>query len=75
MKKKDLEKYEKLLLTKRAEILGELGLLKKTFWIRLLKIPPGIFPAILTIWPTRARTPKSGESFSLASKSDAFCII
>lgn len=29
MKKKDLEKYEKLLLTKRAEILGELGLLKK----------------------------------------------
>ena len=29
MKKKDLEKYEQLLLTKRAEILGELGLLKK----------------------------------------------
>ena len=29
MKKKDLEKYEALLLTKRAEILGELGLLKK----------------------------------------------
>jgi len=29
MKKKDLEKYEQLLLAKRAEILGELGLLKK----------------------------------------------
>ncbi|HKZ22368.1 MAG TPA: TraR/DksA family transcriptional regulator [candidate division Zixibacteria bacterium] len=29
MKKKDLEKYETLLLAKRAEILGELGLLKK----------------------------------------------
>ncbi len=29
MKRKDLEKYEKLLLAKRAEILGELGLLKK----------------------------------------------
>lgn len=29
MKKKDLEKYEALLLAKRAEILGELGLLKK----------------------------------------------
>ena len=29
MKKKDLEKYETLLLAKRAEILEELGLLKK----------------------------------------------
>ncbi len=29
MKKKDLEKYEQLLLAKRGEILGELGLLKK----------------------------------------------
>lgn len=29
MKKKELEKYEKLLLTKRAELLKEMGLLKK----------------------------------------------
>ncbi|MCJ7508151.1 MAG: TraR/DksA C4-type zinc finger protein [candidate division Zixibacteria bacterium] len=29
MKKKELEKYEKLLLVKRAELLKELGLLKK----------------------------------------------
>jgi DnaK suppressor protein len=29
MKKKDLEKYEKLLLAKRAELITELGLLKK----------------------------------------------
>ncbi|HEX9917144.1 MAG TPA: TraR/DksA C4-type zinc finger protein [candidate division Zixibacteria bacterium] len=29
MKKKELEKYEKLLLAKRAELLKELGLLKK----------------------------------------------
>ena len=30
MRKKDLEKYEKLLLEKRAKILEELGLIKKT---------------------------------------------
>ena len=30
MKKKDLEKYEKLLLEKRAKLLEELGTLKKT---------------------------------------------
>jgi DnaK suppressor protein len=29
VKKKELEKYEKLLLTKRAELLKEMGLLKK----------------------------------------------
>jgi DnaK suppressor protein len=29
MKKKDLDKYEKLLLAKRAELISELGLLKK----------------------------------------------
>jgi len=29
MKKKDLEKYEKLLLAKRAELVEEMGLLKK----------------------------------------------
>lgn len=30
MKKKDLEKYEKLLLAKRTKLIQELGLLKKT---------------------------------------------
>jgi RNA polymerase-binding protein DksA len=30
MKKKELEKYEKLLLTKRAKLVQEMGLLKKT---------------------------------------------
>jgi RNA polymerase-binding protein DksA len=30
MKKKDLEKYEKLLLAKRAKLIQEMGILKKT---------------------------------------------
>lgn len=41
MKKRDLEKYEKLLLTKRAEILNELGLMKKEYLNTTIKDSSG----------------------------------
>jgi RNA polymerase-binding protein DksA len=41
MKKKDLEKYEKLLLAKRAELIAEMGLLKKEAFDSTIKDSTG----------------------------------
>ena len=70
MKKKDLEKYEGLLLTKRAEILEELGLLKKTGMNSTIKEASGELSSYSTHMADQGTDSHEREkSFLLASKS------
>lgn len=70
MKKKDLEKYEKLLLTKRAEILGELGLLKKNVLDTTIKDSSGDLSGYSYHMADQGTDAEEREkAFLLASKS------
>jgi DnaK suppressor protein len=72
MKKKDLDKYEKLLLAKRAELLEELGLLQKTGQ-STLKDAAGEISSYSTHMADQGTDSFEREkSFQLASKSGRF---
>jgi DnaK suppressor protein len=72
MKKKDLDKYEKLLLTKRAELLEELGLLQKSGQ-STLKDAAGEISSYSTHMADQGTDSFEREkSFQLASKSGRF---
>jgi DnaK suppressor protein len=70
MKKKDLEKYEALLLTKRVEILEEIGLLKKSGLNSTIKDASGELSSYSTHMADQGTDSFEREkSFLLASKS------
>ena len=70
MKKKDLEKYEMLLLAKRAEILGELGLLKKNVLDTTIKDSSGDLSGYSYHMADQGTDAEEREkAFLLASKS------
>jgi RNA polymerase-binding protein DksA len=70
MKKKELEKYEALLLAKRAEILEEIGLLKKTGLNSTIKDASGELSSYSTHMADQGTDSFEREkSFLLASKS------
>jgi len=70
MKKKDIEKYEKLLLTKRAEILVELGLLKKNVLDNTIKDSSGDLSGYSYHMADQGTDAEEREkAFLLASKS------
>ncbi len=70
MKKKELEKYEGLLLAKRTEILEELGLLKKTGMDSTIKEASGELSSYSTHMADQGTDSFEREkSFQLASKS------
>ncbi len=72
MKKKDLDKYEKLLLAKRAELLEELGLLQKSGQ-STLKDAAGEISSYSTHMADQGTDSFEREkSFQLASKSGRF---
>jgi DnaK suppressor protein len=72
MKKKDLDKYEKLLLAKRVELLEELGLLQKTGQ-STLKDAAGEISSYSTHMADQGTDSFEREkSFQLASKSGRF---
>ncbi len=72
MKKKDLDKYEKLLLIKRAELLEELGLLQKSGQ-STLKDAAGEISSYSTHMADQGTDSFEREkSFQLASKSGRF---
>ena len=73
MKKKDLEKFEKLLLAKRAELLEELGLLKKSGLNSTIKEASGEISSYSTHMADQGTDSFEREkSFQLASKSGRF---
>ncbi len=70
MKKKELEKYEALLLAKRVEILEEIGLLKKTGLNSTIKDASGELSSYSTHMADQGTDSFEREkSFLLASKS------
>ena len=70
MKKKELEKYEALLLAKRVEILEEIGLLKKTGLNSTIKDASGELSSYSTHMADQGTDSFEKEkSFLLASKS------
>jgi len=70
MRKKDLQKYEALLLAKRAEILEELGLLKKSGLNSTLKDASGELSSYSTHMADQGTDSFEREkAFQLASKS------
>ncbi len=70
MKKKELEKYEALLLAKRAEILEEIGLLKKSGLNATIKEASGELSSYSTHMADQGTDSFEKEkSFLLASKS------
>lgn len=72
MKKKDLEKYEKLLLTKRVELLEELGFLQKSGQ-STLKDAAGEISSYSTHMADQGTDSHEREkAFQLASKSGRF---
>lgn len=73
MKKKDLQKYETLLLAKRAELLEELGLLKKTGMNSTLKEATGEISSYSTHMADQGTDSFEREkAFQLASKGGRF---
>ena len=73
MKKKDLQKYEALLLAKRAELLEELGLLKKSGLNSTLKDASGEISSYSTHMADQGTDSFEREkTFQLASKSGRF---
>jgi len=73
MKKKDLQKYEALLLAKRAELLEELGLLKKTGLNSTVKDASGEISSYSTHMADQGTDSFEREkTFQLASKSGRF---
>jgi len=73
MKKKDLKKYEALLLAKRTELLEELGLLKKSGLNSTLKEASGEISSYSTHMADQGTDSFEREkTFQLASKSGRF---
>jgi DnaK suppressor protein len=73
MKKKDLQKYEALLLAKRTELLEELGLLKKSGINSTLKDASGEISSYSTHMADQGTDSFEREkTFQLASKSGRF---
>ena len=73
MKKKDLQKYEALLLAKRVELLEELGLLKKSGLNSTIKDASGEISSYSTHMADQGTDSFEREkSFQLASKSGRF---
>lgn len=73
MKKKDLEKYEKLLLAKRADLLEELGLLKKSGLNSTVKEASGEISSYSTHMADQGTDSFEREkTFQLVSKSGRF---
>jgi RNA polymerase-binding protein DksA len=73
MKKKELEKFEKLLLGKRAELLEELGLLKKSGLDSTVKDASGEISSYSTHMADQGTDSFEREkTFQLASKSGRF---
>lgn len=73
MKKKDLEKFEKLLLARRTELLDELGLLKKSGLDSTVKDASGEISSYSTHMADQGTDSFEREkTFQLASKSGRF---
>lgn len=73
MKKKDLERFEKLLLGKRAELLDELGLLKKSGLNSTVKDASGEISSYSTHMADQGTDSFEREkAFQLASKGGRF---
>ncbi|KPL00031.1 MAG: hypothetical protein AMJ91_05515 [candidate division Zixibacteria bacterium SM23_73_3] len=73
MKKKDLQKYEALLLAKRTELLEELGLLKKSGLNSTVKDASGEISSYSTHMADQGTDSFEREkTFQLASKSGRF---
>jgi DnaK suppressor protein len=73
MRKKDLQKYETLLLAKRAELLEELGLLKKSSLNSTVKDASGEISSYSTHMADQGTDSFEREkTFQLASKSGRF---
>lgn len=73
MKKKDLERFEKLLLRKRAELLDELGLLKKSGLNSTVKDASGEISSYSTHMADQGTDSFEREkAFQLASKGGRF---
>jgi DnaK suppressor protein len=73
MKKKDLQKFEKLLLAKRAELLDELGLLKKSGLNSTVKDASGEISSYSTHMADQGTDSFEREkAFQLASKGGRF---
>jgi len=73
MRKKDLQKYEALLLAKRAELLEELGLLKKSSLNSTIKDASGEISSYSTHMADQGTDSFEREkTFQLASKGGRF---
>jgi DnaK suppressor protein len=73
MKKKDMEKYEKLLLARRAELLQELGLLQKSGLNSTVKEASGEISSYSTHMADQGTDSFEREkTFQLASKGGRF---